>query len=335
MAAPSSLFALGRERVNPLARTLIVALLTFVSGLLGFLLQWLLPVQDVAGAKGIICSIIVFVALLLAFVLGLLIWTTYGAFITQNAESQSLGPLILKLDFALEQYGPEADRGRDLLRAAVVRARDRFWGGRAVGVTPYAQLRADLHDMMGFFASLEPATDQQKQLITTAMPNFVQVVETTLLMTRRLANPVPKLLLFVVDRMGGPVVHELRTVGRLQRAQRRHRGAWLDRGRERDLHHSRVHPTLFGAVSHFAGRRRQSDRRAWPLKARPGSPTTLFQASKDWPREGRKRMYPALRARTHPDQPAVIMAGSGETITYGGAGGTQQSARASFARRRA
>jgi hypothetical protein len=184
--------------VNSLARTLIVALLTFVSGLLGFLLQWLLPVQDVAGAKGIICSIIVFVALLLALVLGLLIWTTYGAFIAQNAESQSLGPLILKLDFTLEQYGPEADRGRDLLRAAVVRARDRFWGGRAVGVTPYAQLRTDLHDIMGFFASLEPATDQQKQLITTAMPNFMQVVETTLLMTRRLANPAPTLLLFVV-----------------------------------------------------------------------------------------------------------------------------------------
>jgi hypothetical protein len=183
--------------VNPLARTLIVALFTFVSGLLGFLVQWLLPAQDVAGAKGIICSIIVFVALLLAFVLGMLIWTTYGAFITQSAESQSLGPLILKLDFALEQYGPEADRGRDLLRAAVVRARDRFWGGRAVGVTPYAQLRADLHDMMGFFASLEPATDRQKELITTAMPNFVQVMETTLLMTRRLANPVPTLLLFV------------------------------------------------------------------------------------------------------------------------------------------
>jgi hypothetical protein len=184
--------------VNPLVRTLIVALLTFVSGLLGFLLQWLLPVQDVAGAKGIICSTVVFVALLLALVLGLLIWTTYGAFIAQNTESQSLGPLILKLDFALEQYGPDADRGRDLLRAAVVRARDRFWGGRAVGVTPYAQLRTDLHDIMGFFASLEPATEQQKQLITTAMPNFMHVVETTLVMTRRLANPAPRLLLFVV-----------------------------------------------------------------------------------------------------------------------------------------
>ncbi|HEY6735192.1 MAG TPA: hypothetical protein VI256_15620, partial [Roseiarcus sp.] len=131
-----------------MTRTLIVALLTFVSGLLGFFLQWLLPVQEVAGAKDMISSIIVFVTSLLALVLGLLVWTTYGVYTNQNAESQSLGPLILKLDFALEQYGPEADRGRDLLRAAVVRARDRFWGGRAIGVTPYAQLRADLHDIM-------------------------------------------------------------------------------------------------------------------------------------------------------------------------------------------
>jgi hypothetical protein len=184
--------------VNPLARTLIVALLTFASGLLGFFLQWLLPVQEVAGAKDMIGSIIGFVSLLLALVLGLLVWTTYGVYTNQNTESQSLGPLILKLDFALEQYGPEADRGRDLLRAAVVRARDRFWGGRAIGATPPAQLRADLHDIMGFFATLEPTTDQQKQIITTAMPNFIEVVETTLLMTRRLANPVPKLLLFVV-----------------------------------------------------------------------------------------------------------------------------------------
>jgi hypothetical protein len=181
-----------------LARTLIVALLIFASGLLGFFFQWLLPLQDVVGARDMISSIIGFVSLLLALVLGLLVWTTYGVYTNQNTESQSLGPLILKLDFSLEQYGPEADRGRDLLRAAVVRARDRFWGGRAIGVTPYAQLRLDIHDIMAFFATLEPTTDQQKQIITTAMPNFLQVVETTLLMTRQLANPVPKLLLFVV-----------------------------------------------------------------------------------------------------------------------------------------
>jgi hypothetical protein len=186
--------------VNSIARTLLVAFLTFLSGLVGFLLQWLLPVQYVADARGMIGSIIGLVTLLLALVLGLLVWTSYGVYTNQNSVSQSLGPLILKLDFALEQYGPEARRGRDLLRAAVMRARERFWGsgGLSDGVSPYAQARADLHEITGFFTGLEPATDQQKQLILTARPYFTQVVETTLLMTRQLANPVPKLLIFVV-----------------------------------------------------------------------------------------------------------------------------------------
>jgi hypothetical protein len=186
--------------MNSIARTLVVAGLTFMSGLIGFLLQWLLPVQHVADAKGMIGSIIGLITLLLALVLGLLVWTSYGVYTNQNAESQSLGPLILKLDFALEQYGPEARHGRELLRAAVVRARNRFWGagGLAGGESPYAEARADLHDITSFFAGLEPATDQQKQLIVTAMPYFTQVVETALLMTRQLANPVPRLLVFVV-----------------------------------------------------------------------------------------------------------------------------------------
>lgn len=184
--------------MNSFARTVMVALLTFVSGLLGFLLQWLLPTQHVADAKGMIGSIIGLVTLLLALVLGLLVWTSYGVYTNQNTVSQSLGPLILKLDYALDQYGPAASHGRDMLRAAVVRARNRFWGGGAVGPLPYAEARADLHEITTFFAGLEPATEQQKQIILTALPNFMQVVETTLLMTRQLANPVPKLLLFVV-----------------------------------------------------------------------------------------------------------------------------------------
>jgi hypothetical protein len=68
-------------------------------------------------------------------------------------------------------------------------ARDRFSGGaRAASAAPYAQARADLQDMTAFLATLEPTTDRQKQIIAEAMPIFVQIVETTLLMTRRLAN---------------------------------------------------------------------------------------------------------------------------------------------------
>jgi hypothetical protein len=186
--------------VNPFARSLIVAALTFASGLFGFFLHWLLPAQRVADARGMIGSIIGLVTLMLALVLGLLIWASYGVYSHQNEESQSLGPLILKLDFAFEQYGPEARRGRDLLRAAVIRGRGWFWGegDRSDSRSPYAQLRADLLDITTFFDSLEPVTDQQKQLIVTAMPNFLQAVETTVRMSRQLANPVPKLLIFVV-----------------------------------------------------------------------------------------------------------------------------------------
>ena len=185
--------------VTSIVRTVIVALLTFMSGLLGFFLQWLLPAQYVADARGMVGSITGLVILLLALVLGLLVWTSYGVYTTQNVESQSLGPVILQLDFALEQYGPEARAGRELLRVAVLRARDRLWGGKVGAVSPYAQARAELQDIAAFFANLnKPINDGQKELIATAKPFFTQVIQTTLLMSRQLASPVPKLLLFVV-----------------------------------------------------------------------------------------------------------------------------------------
>ena len=100
-------------RVSPFARALIVAGLTFMSGLLGFFVQWLLPAQHEADANGVTGSIIGLVTLLFALVLRLLVWMSYALYANQNTESQSLGPLILKLDFVLVQYGPEARRGRD------------------------------------------------------------------------------------------------------------------------------------------------------------------------------------------------------------------------------
>jgi hypothetical protein len=185
--------------VNSTARTLIVACLTFASALVGFLLQRLLPVQYLTDAKGTVGSITGLVILLLALVRGLLVWTSYGVYTTQNTESQALGPTILQLDFALERYGPDARAGRELLRKAVVRARERLWGGKSDGVAPYTQARADLKDIAAFFAGLEPANDEQRDdLIATAKPIFAQVVQTTLLMSRQLASPVPSLLLVVV-----------------------------------------------------------------------------------------------------------------------------------------
>ena len=142
--------------MNPMSRTIVVAALTLLSGLVGFLLQWLLPIQVVADAKGMVGSIIGLVTLLLALVLGLLVWTSYGVYTNQNSVSQALGPVILQADFALEQYGPEARYGRELLRDAVMRARERLWGGKSGGLAPYAQARADLESIAGILLRPQP-----------------------------------------------------------------------------------------------------------------------------------------------------------------------------------
>jgi hypothetical protein len=57
----------------------------------------------------------------------------------------------------------------------------------------YAQARADLQNIAAFFGGLKPADDRQRELIATARPFFIQVIQTTLLMSRQLASPVPKL----------------------------------------------------------------------------------------------------------------------------------------------
>ena len=57
----------------------------------------------------------------------------------------------------------------------------------------YAQARADLQNIAAFFGGLKPADDRQRELIATARPFFIQVIQTTLLMSRHFASPVPKL----------------------------------------------------------------------------------------------------------------------------------------------
>ena len=68
------------------------------------------------------------VTLLLALVLGLLVYTAFTVYSTQQSEAQGLGPVVIELDVLLEQYGSEALRGRIGLREALGRSRRRFFG---------------------------------------------------------------------------------------------------------------------------------------------------------------------------------------------------------------
>ena len=64
--------------------------------------------------------------LLLALVLGLLVFTAFSVYTTQQTEAQSLGPVVIELDVLLEDYTARCGGGRTGLREALGRARKRF-----------------------------------------------------------------------------------------------------------------------------------------------------------------------------------------------------------------
>jgi hypothetical protein len=181
-------------------RVAFVAILTFVSAMIGFAIQWLVPVQYMTDSKGAIGAVVGLVTLLLALVLGLLIWTSYGVFTTQQTEAQSLGNTVLQLDFLLERYGPDATGGRVKLKEAVKIARRRFFGHRDTAPEhfSYTESRHDMLDIENFFASLAPPNEEKRQMVATAKQLSSSIVQTQLLMSRQLINPVPMLLIVVV-----------------------------------------------------------------------------------------------------------------------------------------
>src|SRR5215472_8696701 len=114
--------------MNSRYRSIAVAAITFGASVVGMLLQWVVPADVLTASKGSVGAMVGLVTLLLALVLGLLVFTAFSVFTTQQSEAYSLGPVVIELDVILEQYGPEAIRGRVGLREALGRSRQRFFG---------------------------------------------------------------------------------------------------------------------------------------------------------------------------------------------------------------
>ena len=186
--------------MRSLTRAIAVALATFVASVVGMLLQWVVPAQVLTEAKGSVGAMVGLVTLLLALVLGLLVFTAFSVFTTQRDEAYSLGPLVVEADLALELYGPEAAGGRAGLRAALQRSRVRFFGDSERGPQPFTfeEMRAIFLSQSSFFDRLKPATEAQRGLIATAKDQVRKLADTQMLMARQLASPFPPHVLTVV-----------------------------------------------------------------------------------------------------------------------------------------
>jgi len=186
--------------MNALIRSLVVAATTFGASLVGMTLQWVVPADVLTASRGSVGAMVGLVTLLLALVLGLLVFTAFSVFTIQRDEAYSLGPIVAEVDLALEQYGPEAAGGRAGLRSALERSRIRFFGDAKRGPRPFTfeEMRAIFSSQNSFFDRLKPATETQRALIATAKDQVRKLADTQMLMARQLASPFPPYVLAVV-----------------------------------------------------------------------------------------------------------------------------------------
>jgi Protein of unknown function (DUF4239) len=181
-------------------RAAVTALAAFVSALVGFGAQRLMPAAYVVESKGMVGSVVTLVGSLLSLVLSLLIWTSRGLFADQGEQLQMIARSIVRLDFVFGYYGDEAAPGRTLLRDHIARIRASLWSTNADSRSFifHDDLPEDVRAMRVFLASLRPISDDQRRHLAAARDLFGTIVETRVTMIRGLADRVPNLLLNVV-----------------------------------------------------------------------------------------------------------------------------------------
>ena len=115
--------------MNSLTLTAIVFAIVFAGGAIGLELQHALPESyTTGGPRDFVGAVVGLVTLLVALVLGLLIWTAYGVFSTQRASVQTMALNVLRFDEALQDYGPDAEEGRGILRSQLKGTIEQIWG---------------------------------------------------------------------------------------------------------------------------------------------------------------------------------------------------------------
>ncbi len=186
--------------MHSLNRAIAVAAITFGASVIGMALQWIVPADVLTASKGSVGAMVGLVTLLLALVLGFLVFTAFSVYATQQSEAQALGPVVIELDVLLEEYGADVQGARTGLREALGRARKRFFGDVKHGPQAHTieETRATLYWMNTYFDKLQPPSERHRQLLTSARDLAKKFAETNMLMARQLANPFPPYVMGVV-----------------------------------------------------------------------------------------------------------------------------------------
>jgi hypothetical protein len=185
--------------LSSLAAAVTVGILIAFSGCLGLFLQSRLAEHYTAErSRDMIGGVVGLLTLLLALVLGLLIWTAFGVFSTQQRGLESIAAKALEFNLEMRHYGPEGDAARELLRGDLISARDQFWGDNSAMAASYNASYKAMAQLSNVFQRLEPKTDGQKALLAAAQANYAAIGEQRLLMSLQVLSPIAWPLIYAV-----------------------------------------------------------------------------------------------------------------------------------------
>ena len=183
---------------------LLVAIAMFAAGLLGLALQRVLPEHHTTGgSRDMIGAIVGLLTLLCALVTGLLVWTAYGVYSSQNAQIQALASKVMQLDLALSDYGPEAIPLRAQIRSMLGKTIDEVWHASLsdgnFAADNFASAIQNMRSREKALAGLHPSTDVQKQALAEATAMSDAIAQARMQMSFALTAPVsyPTLLTVV------------------------------------------------------------------------------------------------------------------------------------------
>jgi hypothetical protein len=173
--------------------------LVFAAAMGGLALQHVLPEsQTTGGSRDMTGAVIGLITLLLALVLGLLIWTAYGVYSAQKTSIQALAISVLRVDNDLHEYGPEADEGRALLRDLTQRAIQHVWNPDEDVSMGYVHALSGGQILKHYVDGLQPATDKQRDAKADAAAVAPELVRTRLQIVLGLNDPVSHPLITIV-----------------------------------------------------------------------------------------------------------------------------------------
>jgi hypothetical protein len=188
--------------MNSAIGALCVVAVTFAGGSAGLLLQRKLPEKfTTGGPRDMIGAVVGLLTLLSALVLGLLIWTAYGVYSTQNTLVQNYAARVLQEDLAFADYGVEAAPGRARLRGGLARTLDQIWGDRSdrdFVASNYQAAIENLRTGQAYLDSLRPSTDGQRSALAAANQAHASIAQIRLQMALALTAPVSYPLVMIV-----------------------------------------------------------------------------------------------------------------------------------------